>query len=125
MGSFLSNPAAPSQAIGLTKINSLPGQIIVSSNPAYSSLLDYTNANRFGINSSTGTLPGGKTAFYVSFFFRPGGGTSLSPVTPPLGIWDVTLYNENASMNPSTGLPYDFATVQIDPVTGIARTYRP
>jgi uncharacterized protein (TIGR02596 family) len=125
MGTFLSNAGAPAQAIGLDKINYLPGQIIVSSNPAYSSLLDYTNANRSGLTSNIGTLPGGKSAVYVSFLFRPGGGTSLSPVTPPLGIWDVTLYNENASTNSATGLPYDFATIQIDPVTGNNRTHRP
>ena len=84
------------------------------------------NTARSGLSTNQETLPGGAgTVSYVSFLFRATGGTGLTPVTPPIGIWDLTLYQETASTNSSTGLPKNYATIQVDPVTGAVRTYRP
>lgn len=110
----------------LDRLSYLPVPIIISSSPQFSSLLDYTNPSRSGLSTGQETLPGNSgTTTYVSFLFRATGGTGLSPVTPPVGIWNLTLYAENAPANASTGLPNSYAAVQIDPVTGQDRTYRP
>jgi len=110
----------------LDKISYLPGSIIVSPNVANSTLLDYTNSNRSGLMTGQETLPGSSTPVnYVSFLFRATGGTGLTPVTPPVGIWDVTLLQESAPVVAATGLPTNYVTVQIDPVEGQVRIYRP
>lgn len=122
----------PAQALALDKISYLPGQAIISSqanphpdNPSttFSPLLEY---NTFSTVLSTGTevLPGGGTTqtAYVSFRFRATGGTNLVPVTSP---WYLTLYSANAPINASTSLPGNYVTIQVDPASGSARTYRP
>jgi uncharacterized protein (TIGR02596 family) len=110
---------------GLDKMQYLPASVIISPNVQYSTLLDYTNSQRSGLTQGTETLPNGVTANYVSFLFRATGGTSVSPNTPPVGIWDLTIYQETAVLNASTGLPNNYATIQVDPVTSEVRTYRP
>jgi uncharacterized protein (TIGR02596 family) len=110
----------------LDKINYLPNQVIICPNPTYSTLLDYTNTSRSGISTNQEVLPGGTTMTpYVSFTFRATGGTGLTPVTPPIGIWDLALYTETTPATTSTGLPSNYITVQVDPVTGNERVYRP
>lgn len=123
--SFLSATAQP-----LDKISYFPGQVIASTNVAYSTLFDYTNALRSGLSSGYDTLPGGSaaTTFYVGFLFRATGGTSLLPVSPPTGIWDMAILGENSPINttgPGAGLPNNYVTVLIDPVTGNVRTFHP
>lgn len=118
---ILSSTSAP-----LDKISYLPGSIVISPNVLNSTLLDYTNSNRSGLLTGQETLPGSSPPVaYISFLFRATGGTGLTPVTPPVGIWDVTLLQENASVVPATGLPNNYVTVQIDPVEGQVRVYRP
>jgi uncharacterized protein (TIGR02596 family) len=110
----------------LDRISYLPSGFIICSDPTYSSILDYTNSNRSGLASGQETLPGATTASnYVSFLFRATGGTSLTPVTGTYGIWNLALYQESAPKNATTGLPSNYATVQVDPVTSSVRIYRP
>ena len=63
----------------------------------------------------TPSLPAGYT--YNSFIFRPDGSTTLSAT----GQWYVTVVNENTQGNP----PRNYATIQIEPVTGAIRLFRP
>jgi uncharacterized protein (TIGR02596 family) len=110
----------------LNKVSHLPDAIIISSNVAFSTLLDYTNALRSGLTMKQETLPGSSSpTTYVSFVFRATGGTGLSPVTPPVGIWDLALVVEKAPVVGTTGLPSNYVTIQIDPVEGQVRTFRP
>ncbi|CAN5571226.1 hypothetical protein BH09VER1_BH09VER1_31200 [soil metagenome] len=109
----------------LTRLKYLPDPIIISKDPTYSTVLDYANSSRSGLVHTNETLPSAGPVEYVSFLFRANGGTSLKPVAPPTGNWFLTLYAENAKLNGSTGLPLNYFTAQIDPVTGRIRSYRP
>jgi uncharacterized protein (TIGR02596 family) len=112
--------------VPLDKVSHLPDQIIISPNVAFSTLLDYTNASRSGLTMNQETLAGSSSpTTYVSFLFRATGGTGLSPVTPPIGIWDLALLVEKAPVVAATGLPSNYVTIQIEPVDGQVRTYRP
>jgi uncharacterized protein (TIGR02596 family) len=126
--SFLANSTAPTQAVALDKLSYLPGNVIISStaDPAnspstFSPLLDYTNHSTV-LTTGTDTLPNGTSATYVSFLFRATGGTNLVPVAT---LWYVTVCPENAKTVTTTGLPGNYVTVQVDPVIGQVRTFRP
>ncbi len=123
---LLADGADPSKAQPLSKLKYLPDNVIVSGDAAFSPLLDYTNTSRSGLVHSNEALPGvAGTSEYVGFLFRANGGTSLKPVTPPVGNWFFTIHGENVQTNASTGLPDNYFTAQIDPVTGRLRSYRP
>jgi uncharacterized protein (TIGR02596 family) len=121
---LLADGTDPTKSVPLSRIKYLPDPIIFSKDATFSTLLDYGNASRSGLAHSTETLPGGTSAEYVSFLFRANGGTSLKPVSPPVGNWYLTLYAENAPPT-ANGLPANYFTAQIDPVTGRVRSYRP
>jgi len=121
---LLADGSDPANSKPLSKVKYLPESVIISDAVAFSTLLDYGNTNRSGLVFSNETLPIGVTE-YVSFLFRANGGTSLTPVTPPIGNWFLTLYAEKAPTNVATGLPNNYFTAQIDPVTGRLRNYRP
>jgi uncharacterized protein (TIGR02596 family) len=116
--------ATKSKAIG--KIKFLPDPVIISDASNFSTLLDYNNPSRAGLVRSEEAIPAiTDPVTYISFTFRANGGTNLSPVTPPVGNWFLTLYLEDAPKNASTQLPDNYCNVQIDPVTGRVRSYRP
>ena len=124
---FLANAGTPSQAVALDKISYLPAQIVISTKTDSSATSPSTtfspvleSANYTVLGTGTDTLPNGTSAAYVSFLFRATGGTDL----PVNGLWYVTLYSENATVA-ATGIPSNYVTVQIDPVEGQVRTYRP
>ena len=62
---------------------------------------------------------------YISFLFRSTGGTNLTPVDPPDGKWFLTVYLANAPKNATTGIPDNYFTALVEPVTGRVRTFRP
>jgi uncharacterized protein (TIGR02596 family) len=105
----------------LDKISYLPGQVIMSANTTtFSTLLNFTSTTP--VSPSTAILPGTNTAcIYYSFLFRATGGTNLTPVT---SLWFLTLYSETSPVT-GTGLPSNYVGIQIDPVTGSVRVYRP
>ncbi len=121
---FLADGVDPSKSVPLSRIKYLPDPIVFAKDAAFSTLLDYGNPSRYGLVHTNETLPGGATAEYVSFLFRANGGTSLKPVSPPVGNWYLTLRAENAPAA-ANGLPVNYFTAQIDPVTGRVRSYRP
>ncbi len=112
----------------LDKIKFLPDQIMVSANAdaantptTFSPMLDATTYATV-LTTGQDTLPAATspTAF-VSFKFRATGGTNLVPVTSP---WYLTVCGRNVAVN-SNGLPTNYVSLQVDPVSGSVRTYRP
>jgi uncharacterized protein (TIGR02596 family) len=59
---------------------------------------------------------------YVTFRYRPDGSTTLSTTSGT--IWCITLRNWNDPSNGTTP-PANFVTVQVDPVSGTLRIFRP
>jgi uncharacterized protein (TIGR02596 family) len=98
------------------KMIPLPTGIIISSNAAYSTLM----ADASGSATFTNADPIPRIGTYTAraFRFLPNGQTTLSNSTPfPF----LTLHSERLS-NPASG---NFYTIQIDPLNGKLRNYRP
>ena len=121
---LLADGIDPAKAQPLSKVKYLPENIIVSGNAKFSTLLDYGDSGRSGLVHSNESLSGAATE-YVSFLFRANGSTSLKPVTGTNSLWYLTLHGENIQTNAATGLPHNYFTAEIDPVTGRIRSYRP
>ena len=123
--SLLVDGIDPAKSQPLSRVKCLPDNVIISSNTAFSTLLDYGNPSRSNsLVHSNESLPAG-SAEYVSFLFRANGGTSLKPVAGTNSLWYLTLHDKNLKTNPATGLPFNYFTAEIDPVTGRLRSYRP
>jgi uncharacterized protein (TIGR02596 family) len=82
----------------------------------------YSTMGGFAASTTNETLPGFGSSPYVYFRLRPDGSTDLD--ASAASKWFLTLVNlrETAS---STNLPPNFATIQIDPVTGRPKLFRP
>jgi uncharacterized protein (TIGR02596 family) len=109
-------------ATPLGRLTKLPATVLINENPANSTLLTLSNKTW---TPPTGTdpqitLPGVSTYTAKAFQFRPDGSTSLSSADK----WFLTLHAATAGANAST-LPPNFTTIQVDPVSGAVRTYRP
>ena len=98
----------------VTKVQRLPGTMIISSDSSLSDMLGNPQTPPSG--QTIPSLPSGYT--YCSFQFRPDGSTTL-----PSGANNhfLTVVSETAKGSP----PPNFATIQIEPVTGGIRVYRP
>jgi uncharacterized protein (TIGR02596 family) len=95
--------------------------VVVVADVKYSSLLGLGEHEAGG-----GEGPGVVGARYVAFDFLPGGSTNL-PVggDPPRMHWHLTLVRSRELARSDGGLPRDFVTVQVDPLTGAVRRLRP
>jgi len=109
-------------ALPLTGVKHFPEPAIISSDARFSTLID---GSREALLQGTETLPSNTSASYVSFLIRATGGTNLVPVTGSGSNWYLTFLLSNAAQSPGTGLPDNYATLQIDPVTGRVRVHRP
>lgn len=77
----------------------------------------------------------GRNYDYVSFYFLPDGSTNLNPLGPGGGdkTWNITVTNMNDSPADNPGLAtqklqdrnLNFFTLQVDPVSGTTKAYRP
>jgi uncharacterized protein (TIGR02596 family) len=108
----------------ITNVQRLPGGIVIDGGSALSSLLDSSaRTSRIGDIS----LPGVGTAYtYFSIRFHPDGSTDLSlsaPASSP-GCWFLTLHSQRDGDDRSA-VPANFATIQLDPLTGATRLFRP
>jgi uncharacterized protein (TIGR02596 family) len=134
----------PSSASGaeatlpLDKVQMLPQGVIMNPTQVYSTLLWNPNSPVVNVSSSAAAqnpslveLPRG-VGFnynYVSFRFMPDGSTNLAQVpgaaAPP--PWFITLHNatDRAYVKDQTQTPYNYFCLQIDPVTGSMKFYRP
>ena len=128
-------------AIPLGKVNQLPNAVIFSADldkpeQSYSSLLvkeRLVSQDTVTQDRTSPDLPRGikKNYDYVAFRFAPDGSTNLPPTksaSSGVNAWYVTLHGsaekpakEGGNLRP----PPNFFTVQIDPVNGTTRVYRP
>lgn len=95
--------------------------VVMMSDLQYSTLLSTENPN-----AGTATFHGQSDIPYKAVRFTPSGATNLDPRGAADGAdrWFLTLKMRNAT--PGDGRPADnFITVQIDPVTGRAKTFQP
>jgi prepilin-type N-terminal cleavage/methylation domain-containing protein len=115
------------------KLAMLPNTVILSAEPALSSLLGNTDP-AIGPVKTTWTandpeLPRGVgTRYeYVAFRFQPDGATTLSPNNGPSnGLWFITVHLLDDTKNGSSSSPPpNFFTLMIDPVSGSAKIMRP
>lgn len=105
--------------IPLSKLERLPVSIVFNDKALSTIIEDKTPQ---APTPSDPELPRGvnKHYKYVSFRFRPDGSTDLSPIKQ----WYITLHSLTDEVQGSTPPP-NFFTVQIDPVSGSTRNYRP
>ena len=116
-------------ALPIDKVQTLPGGVIFaySTSLGLSSLLDKGTAGtpkKPGIDDSTAPrLPRGVdfNYEYVSFKFLQDGSTDRTPTAQ----WFVTMIGINEKIESATSPPPNFFTVQVDPVSGVTKTYRP
>jgi uncharacterized protein (TIGR02596 family) len=118
--SFLIDDTGAATPIG--RLTKLPATVLINENTANSSLLkEERDKTSWPATDPKISLPAvGTTYTAKAFQFRPDGSTSLSSADK----WFLTLHAATAGANAST-LPPNFATIQVDPVSGSVRTYRP
>jgi uncharacterized protein (TIGR02596 family) len=115
-------------AIPIDKIQRLPGPIIFgySTEKGISSILDGTTYVR---KAGSGTYGGADPRLprvelkyeYVPLRFMPDGSTDRKATEK----WYITVIEANAKQSTATKPPPNFFTVQVDPVSGATRNYRP
>ena len=116
-------------AIPVDKAQTLPGGVIFSysDTDGLSSLIDLPTGlkpKRPGIDDKAAPrLPRGVDLNYeyVSFRFLQDGSTDRNPT----GKWFITVIGINDILEGPTKPPPNFFTVQIDPVSGVTKIYRP
>ncbi len=111
-------------AVPLDMPQRLPGTVIMSARNTFSSLIAGTGQTLKTPGNRDPELPRGvgRNYKYVSFRFLQDGSTNLSPTVA--GGWFVTIHNltdQPAGTNP----PANFFTLQLDPVSGSTRGFRP
>jgi len=103
----------------LDKVQALPTATIIDSGATLSSLLD---PSKVTISNGVDALPRVGTNYkYVAFRFRPDGSTNLSPTA---GSWFLTVHEENKG-DALAQPPPNFNTLEVDPVNGSVRLFRP
>ncbi len=107
---------------GLAPLNNvifLPVSTIMDAAPTLSSLLDPSART---LCSGTDSLPRvGTNYHYIAVRFRPDGSTDLLPTGGP---WFLTIHAE-VSGDSLSRPPANFSTVEIDPVNGDLKVFRP
>jgi uncharacterized protein (TIGR02596 family) len=110
------NPRAISP---LDKMQPLPTNVIIDASAALSSLLD--PAQKTAVPGADQLPRVGTNYQYVSLRFRPDGSTDLLPTKGP---WFLTLHEEIYG-DGLTRPPANFTTLEIDPINGSVKFYRP
>ncbi|MFA7344849.1 MAG: Verru_Chthon cassette protein D [Terrimicrobiaceae bacterium] len=103
--------------VPLTRLTVLPEGVSLASNATLSPLLNDPALTTFKTN---GIFPGKGALEYCGFRFKPGGGTDL-----PFNATNAFLTVVYARDGGATALPPNHCIIQIDPVSGRAKTYRP
>ncbi len=98
----------------------LSPSVIMTSDAATSSLMDDTAFPEQPAAAGMNVPPAGSNYRYRSFRYKPNGGTDL----PPDKSWFFTLVSKNDPIK-ANGLPANFATIQIEPLTGRPTVMRP
>jgi uncharacterized protein (TIGR02596 family) len=108
-------------AVPTDKPRLLP-QAVIMNMGTLSTLISGTGQTSTTASGSAPNLPRniGQNYTYVAFRFLPDGSTNLSASS----LWYVTLHNMNETVTGTT-TPANFFTLQVDPVTGKVKQYRP
>ena len=113
--------------VAFGKVQHLQSSIIIDAGTpdlaTLSSIFNQTNRKPLSVSTTSSTLPfphAGNTYEYTYFRFRPDGSTDLLPT----GKWYLTLHSINDGDKLTTP-PRNFVTLQLDPVDGSIRTFRP
>jgi uncharacterized protein (TIGR02596 family) len=116
-------------AIPLNKAQRLPATVVMNKGEV-STLLNHLplrKANAASGDPELTSLPAGSGRWnylYVAFRFRPDGSTDLPLTGAANGRWYVTLHG-NESSEELQKPPANYFTLQIDPVSGATKSYRP
>lgn len=94
----------------------LPAGIHIHPSSTYSTLVSDDTALLRGTDTSP---EDGRARKYVAFVYQPDGRCAL----PADKSWTITLVKEKDTS--ASGLPANYATIQLDPRTARVRTYRP
>lgn len=101
----------------LSKMQKLPDSAIIDSDERWSSILKSENEQQ-----ATVSLPGVNMSYiYYPIRFRPDGSTGLSFAG---GKWFVTIHDRKLG-DEVDSLPANYATIQIDPIQGSTKLFRP
>lgn len=101
----------------LARVVTLPNNVTIGVNPVLSSLF---TLEEFSASSRDPRVKGSSDYRYRQFQFAPDGRLSLSAT----GSWFLTIFS--SVEDPVTSdPPSNFATIQIDPINGSLRVYRP
>lgn len=119
--SLLSDEAGD-QMFPMGGLKALPVGIVALDDGKFSTLLSDTARPRKA--GEVENLPNAPATPYTSIRFRPTGGVELSPYTSSNDNWFRTLKNERDPSYPDRPAG-NFATIQLDPITGRARQLRP
>lgn len=109
--------------VPLTKVIRLPDSIEIDASSTYSSLISSASAGDSAPRMSTGAaettaIPRAGTNYnFIAFKFKPGGSTNLAAASS----WFLTLRNIQNEDGPLE----NFVTIQIDPINGHVRSFRP
>ena len=103
------------------KVQKLPPSIIIDSGSTVTSIADAALAKTWSASDPQISLPSVGTNYTAQAFrFRRDGSTSLDP----LKLWFLTLHDLNKGDGLATPPP-NYATLQIEPINGEIRTFRP
>ncbi|MBE2204946.1 MAG: Verru_Chthon cassette protein D [Chthoniobacterales bacterium] len=94
--------------------------VVITSDTSTSSLMDNSAFPEKAAVPGVNVPPVGSNYRYRSFTFRPDGSTDF----PSGGPWFFTLAAKNDPIK-ANGLPANFATIQIEPLTGRIKVTRP
>ncbi|MCE9608934.1 MAG: Verru_Chthon cassette protein D [Chthoniobacter sp.] len=112
-------------AVPLAKMERLAGSVIINPSVTFSTIIAGTGQTaKVPVATKDPSLPRGvgNNYKYVSFRFLPDGSTSLSP-TYSAG-WFLTIHNASDKAAGSVP-PANFFTLQLDPVSGSSKSFRP
>lgn len=112
-------------AVPVDKVQRFPDGVVMNSGASFSSLIAGTGQTLRAAANKDLKLPRGveDKYKYVSFRFRQDGSTDL--LATQAGGWFVTINNMNDKPAGPTVPPANFFTLQIDPVSGSTKAFRP
>ena len=118
--------------VPLDKLQMLPQGVIMNPSVTYSTLLNNPNSPSIpGTSEPTGLqLPRGVGLKYnyISFRFLQDGSTNLAPVTTvglPPPPWFMTIHSMTDKGYLQNGMPFNFFCIELDPVVGTTKAFRP
>ncbi len=127
-------------AVPVNKIQRLPNNVIINEGKFSTIIQKECQRPRIGkgqtsdLKDSDPEMPDTsvkKNYYYMAVLFKPDGSTDLPTLGTPVGSptvgdrWYITLHGTNEKGNGAADIPKNYFTMQIDPVTGTTRSYRP